>query len=310
MAVFTTFKSESLARHLIMYDQGELGQFKPIDSGIENSNYFVSLINEQGGQSEFVLTITENISFDEMPFFNSLMSHLFHYGLPVPNPQSTLDGMTGTSFCGKPTVLVPKLPGDHPVTLTTEQCHTIGIKLAELHEAAQGVRYHRSNPYSSQWVNSSLDDVQDRLTDKDRSLLQQIATQYAELESAEQKDLPRGIIHGDLFRDNALFVGEKLTGIIDFYHACEDFLVQDIAITINDWCTSPEGDFDAERQDALLKGYHRVRELTKKEKEQLPGFQQFAALRFILTRLLSGGDNDPLKDPEEILRIARQLYKQ
>lgn len=287
-----------------MYDQGELEQFEPIAEGIENSNYFVSLKGKNGELTQFVLTINETITFDEVPFFNHLMTHLFHHGLPVPNPQVTLDGMTGTSFCGKPTTLFPRLPGKHPDAPTNKQCHTIGLKLAELHEVALSFRYHRLNPYSSKWVDRTLREVSSQLLGTDVKLLQHIAKGYAEV---EQEDLPRGITHGDLFRDNALFVDEELTGIIDFYHACEDFLVQDIAIIINDWCTLPDGRFDPARQAAVLEGYQRVRRLTRKENKCLSDFKQFAALRFILTRLISGDDDSPLKDPEELLRIARQL---
>ena len=304
MAVFTTFKQESLARHLVMYDLGELHQYEPIEGGIENSNYFVTLDNN-GQLEEFVLTIAEGVSFDEIPFFNQLMSHLFHYGLPVPEPQRTLDGMTNTSFCRKPTSLFPRLPGAHPVNLTINQCRTIGVKLAELHDAAQSNRQTRPNPYSSYWVNQTLDQVQHQLSKEDFVLLQQIAAHYAEFE--QTPELSRGIIHGDLFRDNALFVDEELTGIIDFFHACEDFLMQDIAITINDWCAKTDGSFDDARQTALLDGYQTIRHLTDFELESLSTFQRFAALRFTLTRLISGEDGSPLKDPEEFLRIVRLL---
>ena len=304
MAVFTTFPEASLARYLVMYELGELHAYRAIEAGIENSNYFVTLENE-GELTEYVLTITESLSFDEVPFFNELMSNLARSGLPVPDPLRTLDGMSSTIFCGKPTWLFPKLPGSHPLEVTTDQCHTIGKHLASLHKAATGLRYSRSNPYNSAWLDATLRAQKNRLAPDELTLLQQIASRYARMEP--NAELPRGIIHGDLFRDNALFVEDRLTGIIDFYHACEDFLVQDIAITMNDWCVTATGNTCQARRQALLKGYQSVRVLEDQEKNCLIDFQLFAALRFSLTRFLSGDENNPLKDPQELINIARKL---
>ena len=304
MAVFTTFSDAALERYLVMFDIGELETCTPIEGGIENSNYFVTLVHDEVA-IEFVLTITEDLGFDEVPFFNELFSRLDRAGLPVPVPQETLDGMKSTIFCGKSAWLFPRLPGSHPARVTDSQCRTIGEALAALHEAAHSARYSRENPYPATWARQVLDAQQHKLTAADQEMLAGFLDEYEALSA--MIDLPRGIIHGDLFRDNALFEGESLTGIIDFYHACEDFLVQDIAITINDWCTDETGTMDAARAGALLAGYESVRTLTEAERKQLPAFQRAGAMRFILTRLLSGGEGTPLKDPEEFLRIARQL---
>jgi len=129
-------------------------------------------------------------------------------------------------------------------------------------------------------------------------------TEHRELESL---DLPTGIVHGDLFRDNALFIDDTLTGIIDFYHACQDSLVQDLAITVNDWCSDANGQMDSKRKNSLIAGYESVRPLMLEERAALSSFQRVGALRFILTRFLSGEGDVHLKDPEEFLRIARQL---
>ena len=305
MAAFTTFKPESLARYLVMFELGELHSYEPISEGIENSNYYVTL-DRDGQLVEFVLTITEALAFDEVPFFNDLMSQLSRHGLPVPDPQRTLDGMPSTIFCGKPSWLFTRLPGAHPNELKSEHCFLIGTKLAELHEAAKRTRYHRPNPYDSSWVDQTLGGLKSRLLTADWVLLNDIAVQYQSF--GQNSDLPKGIIHGDLFRDNTLFVGDELTGIIDFYHACDDFLIQDIAITINDWCTTPNGQFDDERRNALLAGYQSQRKLTQTELDLMTLFQQFAALRFLLTRYISG-EETPLKDPEEFLRVVRHLSR-
>jgi homoserine kinase type II len=310
MAAFTTFSFDSLARYLIMYELGELVQFTPITQGIENSNYFIE-ISDQSISTEYVLTIAEDISFDDMPFFNDLMTQIHHRGLPVPHPLQTLDGMTGTIFCGKPTSLVERLPGHHPTDITPEYCLQIGTALAELHESAKGLKRNRANPYGHTWVNQTLEFVTARLDGPTSALLANIAKQYQQLESASHgEQLPKGIIHGDLFRDNTLFLDGELSGIIDFYHACEDFLVLDIAICLNDWCLDNNVGFFEERRNALLQGYNQIRVLTATEQDMLVMFQRYAALRFYLTRELSGGaKGEPLKNPDEFLDLLKLLSK-
>ncbi|MBV1878567.1 MAG: homoserine kinase [Pseudomonadales bacterium] len=311
MATFTHFKAESLARYLIMFELGELHAHTPITDGIENSNYYVTLENE-GVLDEYVLTIAESLSFDEVAFFNDLIAQLYHRGLPVPAPQSTLDGMTSTSFCGKPTWLFSRLTGSHPQQVNPEQCYNLGAKLAELHESAKKTRYSRSNPYDTKWQTARLAEISTKITPAEQQLLNEVLSQYIEFDPCESEasaDLPRGIIHGDLFRDNCLLEGNQITGIIDFFHASEDYLVQDIAISINDWCSSQGGKMIPDHRQALLDGYQSIRELTEFELDALLIFQRFAAMRFILTRFSSGDNNngEPLKDPNEFLNLLRHL---
>ncbi|MBD3648400.1 MAG: homoserine kinase [Pseudomonadales bacterium] len=309
MAVFTTFDPVFLERYLYMFGLGELASFSPIETGIENSNYLLRL-DQDGHQQEYVLTILEYLSFDEVPFFNTLMTHLSQAGLPVPAPRATLDGMTSTIFRGKPTLLFPKLAGSHPTEVDSARCQLIGKMIASMHEAAATIGLPpekvRANPYDAEWTRSTFEAKAAGLTDDDRALLAGYVERYDDLTRIE--DLPRGIIHGDLFRDNTLFEADRLTGIIDFYHACEDYLVQDLAISLNDWCSTDTGDMDPELIDAMIEGYEYVRSLTLQERELLPDFQRAAALRFVLTRLLSGEEGGHLKDPEEFLRIARSLH--
>lgn len=308
MAVFTTIEEVYLERYLYMFDLGELESFSPIETGIENSNYLLRM-NRDGARHEYVLTILEYLSFDEVPFFNTLMTHLSANGLPVPAPRATLDGMTSTIFRGKPTLLFPKLPGSHPAEAGPGGCRVIGQALAKIHEAAASVGLPqekiRDNPYDPAWTRSTFDAKASQLAEVDRGILARFVEDYEKL--AGTTSLPRGIIHGDLFRDNALFVGDELTGIIDFYHACEDFLVQDLAISLNDWCSTDTGEMNNDLVGAMIEGYEAVRPLTATEREALPDFQRAGALRFVLTRLLSGEDGGHLKDPEEFLRIARSF---
>lgn len=304
MAAFTTFTEAALARYLVMYGIGELENFRAIEGGIENSNYFVTT-RQHDESREFVLTITEGLSFDEVPFFNDLFQKLSRSGLPVPNPQRTLDGMTSTIFCGKPTWLFPRLPGNHPLTVTTSQCETVGRALGNLHSAAEGLRFGRDNPYNIAWTEETIASRGSSLGRDDQAMLADFLAQYRQL----PESLPTGIVHGDLFRDNVMFEGETLTGIIDFYHACTDLLAQDVAITINEWCNDGTGRIDEERQAALLSGYESFRPLGALEKDCMPVLQKNAAMRFVLTRLLSGDDDGHLKDPEEFLAIARCLQQ-
>lgn len=304
MAAFTTFERSALERYLMIYDLGELHEYEAITAGIENSNYFVSLKN--GEQlTHYVLTITEELSFEDVPFFNELMNRLVKQGIPVPHAQRTLDGMSSAIFCGKPTWLFTRLPGEHPNAIDADHCIAIGRNLAKIHVAGTNAKYGRSNPYCSDWVQKTLLKVSHRIPQEDLPLIEDLARQYSEVENLSE--LPKGIIHGDLFTDNALFEGNKLGGIIDFYHACNDFFIQDIAVTVNDWCKTSSGQIDDSLKASLLEGYQSERKITEEEGKHLPLFQQFAALRFALTRFLSGTEDAPLKDPYEILTILRQL---
>ena len=305
MSTFTQFERASLERYLVMFGVGELVAYEPIGEGIENTNYLVTTTQHEES-SEFVLTILEDITFDEVPFFNQLTSHLAHYGLPVPAPRRTLDGMSMTVFCGKPTLLVDRLPGGHILSPDADACRAIGKALGDIHSVSTAGRFGRENPYDSLWQGDVIASHGDSLAAPDRQLLGEVNARYGELEALS---LPRGIIHGDLFRDNALFQDGNLTGIIDFYHACDDFLVQDIAVCLNDWCRAADGSDDVERVEALLSGYESVRPLEAEEREHLEDFRAVSAARFTLTRLLSGGDGEPLKDPTEFLPLIRRHYE-
>ncbi len=303
MATFTTFDRAKLEKYLIMFGVGDLVSFTPIESGIENSNYFVTT-NKEGDTREYVLTLMEDLSFNDLPFFNNVLSHLFNFGLPVPAPQQTLDGMTSTIFCGKPSVLFPKLDGRHLIISQETHCYQIGKVLADIHGALATTNLSRPNPFDVNWMTATQTNVGHLLKPEEALLLDHITNEYSEV---CELSLPKGIIHGDLFRDNALFSGDALTGVIDFYHACNDYFIQDIAIIINDWCISPSGQVDASRREKLLEGYESVRPLESEEKEFLPCFQRAAAARFSLTRLLTDNDGIFLKEPAEFLALARQL---
>ena len=302
MATYTTFERETLERYLIMFDLGTLLSYDAISDGIENSNYFVRF---EELEQEFVLTITEDLGFEDVAFFNDLLQRLANGGLPVPEPQRTLDGMSSTTFKMKPTWLFNRLPGVHPIEPSPEQCRQVGEVLAKLHELSATARYQRDNAYSPGWASDALQAVRSNLGETDAQNLTETVERYVHYTN---DDLPRGIIHGDLFRDNALFDGEKLSGVIDFYHACDDYLLQDIAITLNDWCRDSGAD-DTARIAALLEGYESVRPLLPAEKDALDLFREFGAMRFALTRLLGGRTDNPVKNPREFLDLLAQFAR-
>jgi len=302
MAAWTTFTEEARERYLVVFGKGELKKFAPIAGGIENSNYFVTLDNGSS-DVEYVLTIIEQFGFEEAPFFDKVMSQLFHQGLPVAAPESTLDGMSSTMFCGKPTFLQPRLEGSHLTIVNEDHCFQIGEFLGSAHRALSKLKSTRVNPYHLGWMQSTLNSISDRLSELEKTQLTKLLGEYERIETLE---LPTGLIHGDLFKDNALFSDRgELKGVIDFYHACHDILVQDIAIAINDWCRTSTGAIHAARRATLIAGYEQVRPLEKEELRALIPLQQTSAARFALMRFLSG--DPPLKPPEEMLRIARSL---
>lgn len=307
MAAFTTFDRARLEQHLNLFELGELVSFSPVEAGIENSNYLVTL-SDGGGESEYILTILESLSFDEVSFFNALLGHLANQGLPVPVPRQTLDGMSCTIFCGKPSILCPKLTGSNPSIVDGPGSHETGRALARIHLASDSFPLSpekiRRNPYSPGWAKSTLRQAKSRLSAEDYALLSDYVACY---EVASRLDLPRGIIHGDLFRDNTLFAHGHLTGIIDFYHACHDVLSLDLAITLNDWCSDKTGGIDTHLATEMIAGYESVRSLTTLEHSMLQDLQKAASMCFVLSRLQSGENGQYLKDPEEILRIARAL---
>ena len=298
MGVFTRFPPRALARHLARYGLGALQAHEPIPDGIENSNYRVTLESE-AGRTECIFTICEALQAAELGFFNALAQHLAGSGLPVAAPLAALDGETVSSFCGKPALLFPRLAGAHLQAPGPDDCAAIGGFIGELHLCLEPLRLQRDNPYTPDWLAASVQAAP--VPERFQALAAETPALYARLLG---EGLPTGLIHGDLFLDNALFAGGRLTGVIDFYHACNDMLAMDLAIAINDWCRA-EGGIDGARRDALLEGYGAHRALAAKERELLWDVQQVAALRFALTRYQSG--EPPLKDPVEMLQLMEAI---
>lgn len=300
MSVYTRVERPALEAFLNDFDAGALVDYSGISAGIENTNYFVTTTN-----GRFVLTLFEQLGTDELPFFLELMAHLAEHGVPTAHPLADRQGRYLGELCGKPAALVQRLTGgsvEHP---DAAQCAAIGAALARLHLAGQSFPLERANPRGPHWWREAVDRVHDRLgPDEARRLDEEIAFQFAHRHDA----LPRGVIHADLFRDNALFEGERLTGIIDLYYACTDALLYDVAVTVNDWCANEARELDPARTRALLEAYAGVRPFTPAEHASWPAMLRAAALRFWLSRLVDlhfprEGELTHTKDPDAFGRL-------
>jgi homoserine kinase type II len=308
MSDFTTVSTEQLSRWLAAYPLGELLDLQGIASGITNTNYFVTTTT-----GRYVLTLFEKNTADELPYFLDLMAYLAERGIPCPRPVMSYDGVNLGTLNGKPAALASCLRGHSIETVTVEHCAEVGRVLAELHLAGRAYPAHMENPRGESWRRETAQKIMRFLNAEDQAMLQDELVFEAGL---ALNDLPQGVIHADLFRDNVLFEDDLLGGIIDFYYACNDALLYDVAIAVNDWCSVQDGDIDEMQLRALLQAYHVVRAFSADERAAWPGLLRIAALRFWLSRLYDlhfpqEGELIHAKDPlffRQILqkRIARQ----
>ena len=280
MSVYTPVSKAQLAAWLQNYSVGALERLEPIKSGIENTNYFVTT-----AQGRYVLTLFERLSAAQLPFYLNLMAHLARHGIPCPAPIADLtDAYLGT-LRGKPAALVTRLPGKSLERPGAGECRELGMLLARLHLAGRSYAAYQENPRGPKWWRAAAQDVLAFLDAPQRRLLE------AELDYQARHrfpDLPRGPVHADLFRDNALFDGSRLSGVIDFYFAGVDCWLFDVAVCANDWCLAdPAQDcaLDAALTRALLTAYHALRPFSALERDAWPVLLRAAALRFWLSRL-------------------------
>ena len=300
MSVFTPVTPEQLSLWLQHYQLGTLVQMQGIAAGIENTNYFVTTT---GGN--YVLTLFEKLTPMELPFYLGLMAHLAQHGIPSPAPATDLDGRWFSELNGKPAALMSRLQGVVVTAPAPAHCGEVGKALAEMHLAGQSYQGSLANPRGARWWREAAPRVSPFLDATRAALL------GSELEfQAQQRreDLPRGPIHADLFRDNVLFLGERIGGVIDFYFAGIDCLLFDVAVTLNDWCVHAGGGIDAPRAQALLAAYHARRPFTLAERDAWPAMLRAAALRFWLSRLYDfylprPGELVHAHDPEHFRRI-------
>ncbi len=303
MSVYTPVGRAELESFLRHYDLGALVDFEGISAGIENTNYFVTTT-----AGEFVLTLFEALSAEELPYFLDLMAYLAEHGVPSAHPMPDEQGRYLRTLNGKPAALVRRLPGHNVEAPNPVQCAELGKAVGHMHVVGQDFPGRRDNPRGPHWWAETAAKVLPRLApDAARLLEAELAFQRQHAHDA----LPRGVIHADLFRDNALFVGDRLTGIIDFYYACNDVLLYDVAVTVNDWCTTDTGELDSPRLDAFLDAYRQERDFTAAERAAWPVMLRAAALRFWLSRLQDQlfpreGELTHIKDPDVFRQILER----
>ena len=282
MAVYTEVSPAVAAALVARLDVGRLLAIEPVRGGIENTNYFVD--TERG---RYVLTLFERMTRAELPFYLRLMLHLAQHGLPVPRPHADAGGEILHEMAGKPAALVDRLPGTHPLAPDAAHCASVGAVLARLHVAASDFALHQPNPRGLDWWVATVPQVAPQLAAPQRELLESelVFAQHVAASSAHHA-LPRGPIHADLFRDNVMFEGDRLTGLFDFYFAGVDAWAYDIAVCLNDWCIDLDtGRLDEQRAGAFVDAYAAVRPLTGGERRLMPALLRNAALRFWLSRL-------------------------
>ena len=277
MAVFTSVTAAEVSAWLSDYSLGPLLELQGIASGIDNTNYFVTT-----SHGRFVLTLFEKLAADELPFYLNLMAHLARHGIPCPCPVANRHNHFLSTLNGKPASIVSRLAGKSLLQPQPAECAAVGAMLGQLHCAAQSFPEAMTNPRGAGWRDRTAAQVLSFLSPTDAHLLQ------SEMVFHNQHPLtalPQGIVHADLFRDNVLFDGPQIGGLIDFYFACNDCLLYDVAITVNDWCMDTHGALDSERTQALLRAYSAVRPFQAAEQVAWPVALRAAALRFWLSRL-------------------------
>lgn len=281
MAVYTEVTDEALIAYLKLYDIGELHSLKGIAGGVENSNYM--LTTDQGN---FILTLYEKrVNAEDLPFFLCLMEHLSEKGMSCPLPIKMKNGESLGLLANRPTAIISFLDGFEIKRPLPKHCFEVGKALAEMHLAGEGFALTRRNGLTLEDWRPLFEKSADRADEVQPGLRKFIETELDFLEANWPKSLPQGVIHADLFTDNVFFLRDELSGIIDFYFACNDLLAYDLVTCLNAWCFEPDWAFNTTKALALVKGYESVRPLSEDEFRAIPVLSRGSALRFMLTRL-------------------------
>ncbi|MFV2004954.1 MAG: homoserine kinase [Gammaproteobacteria bacterium] len=316
MSVYTTIEESELNSFLSNYDAGQLDNFQGISDGIENTNYFVNTDN-----GRYVLTIFEHHSFEEMQYYLNLMHHFADHGVPSATPVADKQGNYLSLFKDKPIALVERLNGGSITSTTVDHCEQLGTAMGKMHAAGLSFDHRQANPRGPGWCQRTALKVLIKLSEDEQTLLEnEVLFQKADSHDfGRHADLPRGVIHADLFRDNALWDGDKFSGIIDFYYSCDDVLLYDLAVAVNDWChkdgvNQDNFSLDEDKVHALLTHYNTFRELTAHEQDYWPAMLRAGALRFWLSRLHDKhfprpGELVHTKNPDEFKSILIDRIK-
>ncbi|MCZ7940239.1 homoserine kinase [Agrobacterium salinitolerans] len=306
MAVYTDITEDDLRNFLTQYDVGSLTSYKGIAEGVENSNFLLHTTKDP-----LILTLYEKrVEKSDLPFFLGLMQHLAAKGLSCPLPLPRKDGELLGELSGRPAALISFLEGMWLRKPEAKHCREVGKALAAMHLAGEGFEIKRPNALSVEGWKVLWDKSEARADEVEKGLKDEIRPEIDYLAAHWPKDLPAGVIHADLFQDNVFFLGDELSGLIDFYFACNDLLAYDVSICLNAWCFEKDGAYNVTKGKALLEGYRSVRPLSEAELEALPLLARGSALRFFLTRLYDWlttpeGALVVKKDPLEYLRKLR-----
>ncbi|MDA0368535.1 MAG: homoserine kinase [Proteobacteria bacterium] len=305
MAVYTEITDDELAAFVSAYDIGRIVSFKGIAEGVENSNYLL-----QTDRANYILTIYEKrVAERDLPFFLGLMDHLADRSFPCPTPIHDRDGDALRRLAGKPAAVVSFLEGISIRRPTADHCAQLGATLAQLHLAGSDFTLKRDNALSVHSWRPLFEGSHKEADSLEPGLGAHVAQELTDIEQHWPTDLPHGVIHADLFPDNVLFLENRLSGFIDFYFACNDFYVYDLAVCLNAWCFEPDGSFNITKARAMLTAYRRQRAITPAELAALPLLARGAALRFLLTRLHDWLNQVPgaLVRPKDPLEYWRKL---
>ena len=308
MAVYTSINSNDLNDWIEKFNFKDLVNFKGISSGVTNSNYLI-----QTAHSNYILTIFEHNNIEELPFYIDLMTYLAKENFLCPRPIENKNGQALGLLKEKPALMVSFLDGKEKVIRSPKSCYLVGQYLAKLHLTANNFPQLNKNTRGLDWVSDMYLNLKKYLSLEDQGILELEINYHKEMDKVE---LPEGIIHGDLFKDNVLFLNDKVSGFIDFYYACNEKFIYDIAIAINDWCIDQDGQINKSMFLEFIKGYRSERKLTDNEQEYLNVALRLAALRFWLSRLedfynAKEGEITSIKDPKHFkdILLDRQAMK-
>ncbi|MBI2255138.1 MAG: homoserine kinase [Proteobacteria bacterium] len=306
MAVYTEVPDGDLAAFVKAYDIGEVVSCKGIAEGVENSNFLIRTT-----KGSYILTLYEKrVNRSDLPFFLGLMEHLAAKGLSCPTPIKASDGEALRELCGRPAAIISFLEGMWPRRPTERHCQLLGSAIADLHIKGRDFALKRPNNLSLSGWQTLVANTKDRADEVVPGLAATIEEELAFLEKNWPQGLEIGVIHADLFPDNVFFLGDRLSGLIDFYFACTDFLAYDVAICLNAWCFEQKSEFNVTKARLMIESYAKLRPLSEAELAAMPILARGSALRFLLTRLYDWLNHPPgafvqPKDPLEYLKKLR-----
>ena len=309
MAVYTEIDTNTLAEFAAQYPLSQIDEFKGITAGVQNSNFLLTTVN-----AKYILTIFESsangVAAADLPFFLGLMLHLSARGLSCPVPLARKDGGLISTIKNKPAALVSFLEGRSVKTPRPQHCRALGAAMAQMHLAGDGFELTRPNNHGLGNWQALFERCHSRADEVSPDLTRAMERELTRLKENWPGSLPTGIIHADLFPDNVFFMQGDMSGLIDFYFACNDFYAYDLAIALNAWCFEADATFNVTKARALLSGYQNLRPLAPEEIDAMPILGAGAAMRFLTTRLfdwlnqIDGAQVEP-KNPNDFLRRLR-----